>query len=109
MRMDDDDILALGAAWPSRRKRRIFYGKGVRWKHSHKPPIPHSVQEQGDTRDIPGDGRNEERAFPGLFALYPLVFHRSHFLITHHLELTVNLLVFAPGGPSWSHRLWQQD
>src|SRR5262249_4085838 len=39
---------------------------------------------------------------PSLCALSPLVFHCPNMLITHLLELTVNLPVFAPGGPnSW--------
>jgi hypothetical protein len=67
-------INGVSLGWPSRRKRRIFYGKEERWEHLYKPLIPHSMQEQGDTRDIPRDGRNEEPAFPGLCALYPSFF-----------------------------------
>jgi hypothetical protein len=75
-------------------------GKEERGDDPHEPPIPHSVQEQEDTREISSDGQQKTGTCPGLCACYFLVYHHSKLLITHPLELTVNLPVFAPGGPS---------
>ena len=65
-------------------------------------PIPYSFQEQEDTRDIPREGRHQVGHLLASVPSPSLVFHRSNMLITHPLELTVNLSVFAPRGPGWS-------
>src|SRR5215510_12010429 len=66
------------------------------------PHVSHTV-ELSRTRGYarhPQRGSASGRTSPRLCTLSPLVFHRSNMLITHPLELTVNLPVFAPGGPS---------
>jgi hypothetical protein len=52
-------MVFLKPNWPSRSKRQIFYGKEELWENLLMSPIPYSFQEQGDTRDIPREGRHQ--------------------------------------------------
>src|SRR5262245_4360230 len=93
-------VQTCGSMCSSRPAWRISSLKEELWENLLMSPMPYSFKKQEDTRDIPREGRYQVGHLLASMPSPPIVSHRSNVLITHPLELTVNLPVFAPGGSS---------